>query len=80
MVNPLSFNAGGVGSIPGWGARIPHASWPKNQNLNNGRNIVVTLGSLYIGAQCCVFVLLENLRGMSCSGACWPFVWCLVSV
>ena len=41
VVNPLPFNAGGVGSIPGWGARIPHASWPKNQNLNNGSNIVV---------------------------------------
>ena len=26
-------NAGGVGSIPGWGAKIPHASWPKNQNI-----------------------------------------------
>ena len=25
-------NAGGVGSIPGWGAKIPHASGPKNQN------------------------------------------------
>ena len=26
-------NAGGVGSIPGQGAKIPHASWPKNQNI-----------------------------------------------
>ena len=32
---------------------------------------VVTLGSLYIGAQGCVPVLLENLCGMSCSGTCW---------
>ena len=24
---------GGVGSIPGWGVKIPHASWPKNQNI-----------------------------------------------
>ena len=32
----------------------------------------VTLGSLYIGAQGCVPVLLENLRSMSCSGTCWP--------
>ena len=32
----------------------------------------MTLGSLYIGAQGCVPVLLENLRGMSCSGTCWP--------
>ena len=22
-------NAGAVGSIPGWGTKIPHATWPK---------------------------------------------------
>ena len=27
---PLS-NAGHAGSIPGWRAKLPHASWPKNQ-------------------------------------------------
>ena len=32
----------------------------------------LTLGSLYIEAQGCVPMLLENLYGMSCSGACWP--------
>ena len=32
----------------------------------------MTLGSLYIEAQGCVPVLLENLHGMSCSGAFWP--------
>ena len=26
-------NSRGAGSIPGWGAKIPHASWPKNQNI-----------------------------------------------
>ena len=26
-------NAGGTGSIPGQGAKIPHASGPKNQNI-----------------------------------------------
>ena len=26
-------NAGGVGSIPGRGAKIPHASRPKNQSI-----------------------------------------------
>ena len=31
----------------------------------------MTLGSLYIEAQGYVPVLLENLHGMSCSGACW---------
>ena len=24
-------NAGGAGSIPGQGTKIPHTSWPKNQ-------------------------------------------------
>ena len=32
----------------------------------------MTLGSLYIEAHGYVPVLLENLGGMSCSGACWP--------
>ena len=31
----------------------------------------VTLGSLYVDTQVCVPVLLENLHGMSCSGANW---------
>ena len=26
-------NARGAGSIPGGGAKIPYASWPKNQNM-----------------------------------------------
>ena len=32
----------------------------------------MTLGSLYIEAQDYVPILLENLCGVSCSGACWP--------
>ena len=32
VVKTSPSNAGGAGSIPGWGAKIPHASWPKNQN------------------------------------------------
>ena len=32
----------------------------------------MTLGSLYLGAQDCVPMLLENLLGMSCPGTCWP--------
>ena len=31
MVKTLPSNTGGAGSIPGWGAKIPHASQPKNQ-------------------------------------------------
>ena len=30
------------------------------------------MGSLYIGAQGRVPVLLENLHSMSCSETCWP--------
>ena len=30
MVKTSPSNVGSVGSIPGWGAKIPHASWPKN--------------------------------------------------
>ena len=33
MVKTSSSNAGGVGSIPGQGAKIPHASWSKSQNI-----------------------------------------------
>ena len=33
MVKTLPSDAGGVGSIPGQGARIPHASQPRNQNV-----------------------------------------------
>ena len=33
VVKPSPSNAGGAGSIPGQGAKIPHASWPKNQNI-----------------------------------------------
>ena len=33
VVKTSPFNAGGVGWIPGWRAKIPHASWPENQNI-----------------------------------------------
>ena len=36
----LPSRAGDVGPIPGWEVKIPQASWPKNQNTNNRRNIV----------------------------------------
>ena len=34
VVKTMPPNAGGAGSIPDWGAKIPHGSWPKNQNIN----------------------------------------------
>ena len=33
MVRTSPSNVGGAGSIPGWGAKIPSASWPKSQNI-----------------------------------------------
>ena len=33
MLETSPSSAGGAGSIPGQGANIPHASWPKNQNI-----------------------------------------------
>ena len=41
-----------------------------SNELRDVNGFGVTLGSLYIEAQGCVPVLLENLRGMSCSGTC----------
>ena len=29
VVKTLTSGAGGAGSIPGWGPKIPHDSWPK---------------------------------------------------
>ena len=48
-----------------------------SNELGDVNGFGITLGSLYIGAQGCVSVLLENLCGMSCSGTCWPLgsVW-----
>ena len=33
VVKTLPYKAGGVGLIPGWGAKIPFALWPKHQNI-----------------------------------------------
>ena len=44
MVKTSPLNAGGASSFPGHRAKIPHAWQPKkktkNQNINNGSNIV----------------------------------------
>ena len=41
MVKASPSNAGGVGSIHGWGAKTPQVSQLKEQNINN-RNTTVT--------------------------------------
>ena len=39
-VETPSSNTEGVGSIPGWGAKLLLASWLTNQNMNNRNNTV----------------------------------------
>ena len=38
VAKTLPFDAGDKGSIPGQGARIPHASKPKHQNIKQKQN------------------------------------------
>ena len=40
VVKTLPYNGEGAGSIPGQAAKIPHALWPKNQNIKNRSKIV----------------------------------------
>ena len=32
VIKTLPSKARSIGLVPGWGAKIPHASWPKNKN------------------------------------------------
>ena len=61
-----------------WWLELDFFSLERNEVSSNEFKDVnefgVILGSLYIEVQGCVPVLLENLRGMSCSGTCWPSV------
>ena len=42
MVKTVPSNARAMGSIPGHGAKIPHALGPRNQNINNRSNIATS--------------------------------------
>ena len=44
-----------------------------SNELRDVNRFGVTLGSLYIEAQGCVPMLLDNLHGMSSPGTCWSF-------
>ena len=47
MAKTLPSKAGGVGSIPGQGVKIQHASWPKDRD-NIVKNSVKTLKMVHI--------------------------------
>ena len=58
-----------------WWVELDFFSLGNDVSSNELRDVSgfgVTLGSLYSEAQGCVSVLLENLRGMSCSGTFLP--------
>ena len=38
----------GAGSIPGWGARIPHALRPQSQNIKHKTNSINTLKIVHV--------------------------------
>ena len=40
VVKTLPSNARDVGLIPGWGTEIPHASWPKKQNIRQKQYVI----------------------------------------
>ena len=35
--------AGGTGSIPDWGTKIPHVMWPKTKQANKQNNMIAVL-------------------------------------
>ena len=50
-VKTMPSKAEGVGLIPGWGARTPRASQPKNQNIKQKQyavNSIKTLKMVYV--------------------------------
>ena len=46
VVKTSPSNAGGAGSIPGRGAKIPHALWPKNQSIKRSNIIKNSIKTL----------------------------------
>ena len=46
VVKTLPSSAGGGGSIPGQGAEIPHASWPKTQNIKQKQIVINSVKTL----------------------------------
>ena len=47
MVTALPSSAGGVDSVPGQGAGIPHASWLRNRNINTNNIVINSTKTLF---------------------------------
>ena len=48
LVKTLHSKAGGASSIPGWGAKILHASQPKNQNIKLSNIVTNSIRTLKV--------------------------------
>ena len=68
VVKTLPSNTGDTGLIPTQGAKIPHALWPKNKNINNGRNTVTNLTKTIKNGP-----LQKNLKGKKKKKVVNPF-------
>ena len=66
--------------VGGAGFLLSGMQWSARNGLRDIKGFGIILSCLYIEAQGSVPVLLENLRGMSCFGTCWPlggaWFWC----
>ena len=65
VVNTSPCMVGGVVSIPGWGTKIPHDLWPKNQNIKQRQycnNSVKTLKMVHVKKK-----NLQNMTQMNLS-------------
>ena len=80
VVKTLSSDAGGTGPIPGWGAKIPHASWPKNQNRKQKQysNKLKTLKMVHVGTSLVVHWLIihQSMQGTQIQSLVWEGSTC----
>ena len=62
MIKILSSNARGVGLTSGWGAKIPHALQPKNQNIKQKKYCNTFNKDFKFGAYKKVIIIITYLR------------------
>ena len=72
VVKTSPSNAGGVGSIPGRGTKIPRASWPKNQNIKQKKYCNKFNKDLKKNGPHQKKKTQHILRQKQCTAYCWP--------
>ena len=79
MVKTSPSRAGGMGLIPGWGAKIPCASWPKKtQNIKQRQYCNTFNKDVKWSTQCehAIYLLADPASYIHCLAAS---CWCSVS-